>query len=661
MSSRHLALTALIVTVLALAPAVASRNTTISPTRAQTTPAQSGAITGTVMDGSTGAALADVIVSLAPLPGSQLPPEYRARQMTDAKGRFAFLNLPSDGVFQLAASKFGYLDGGYGRDSAPTDPLRSVVVANGSWIGNLRVNIWAPAVISGTVLDESGDPVVGVFVRALARVRIAGRDELAAGPLTVTDDHGRYRISGLIPGRYIIQVPSLQVSVPGATHIRAATANEPEGAIDVDDTTRLVIGRYPLPPPRVDGRARAYGAAFHPSARGPGQASTVDVQFGDDRPGIDVSLTPVPAVRVSGVVEGPPEALANLTLRLLPAGMENLGLGAEAATALVAANGEFTFLNVPAGSYTLDAPVTFNQFAISSGASMSGGFVGSRGPSLPAPPATGGWSSMSQGIADVPGVNFSFLDFRGASGAKVPKYTARTTVSVGAADVTGLVVQLRPGASLRGRLTVESDPAKPAGQSPPRFSVFMDPAGGQPYLGQPRTTTPAGNNPEFEIAGIQPGEYFLRVQAGGTWLVKSVQWRGRDYTTAPIDTTVSGDLTGVQITVTNAVPTLAGSVRGQDGSVPESGLVIVFPVLPALRTNTGLWSPHMASTPLLSNGTFRLTAVPAGDYFVAAVDRSRMATWRDPEFLTLVERQAVRVTLAWGQTTSRDLTMPVVR
>jgi hypothetical protein len=151
------------------------------------------------------------------------------------------------------------------------------------------------------------------------------------------------------------------------------------------------------------------------------------------------------------------------------------------------------------------------------------------------------------------------------------------------------------------------------------------------------------------------------VQTGSAWLVKSVQWRGRDYTAAPIDTTISGDLAGVQITVTNAVPTLAGSVRGQDGSVPESGLVIVFPIQPALRTSTGLWSPHLASTPLLSNGTFRLSTVPAGDYFVAAINRSRMATWRDPDFLAQIERQALRVTLAWGQTVSQDLTMAAAR
>jgi hypothetical protein len=53
--------------------------------------------------------------------------------------------------------------------------------------------------------------------------------------------------------------------------------------------------------------------------------------------------------------------------------------------------------------------------------------------------------------------------------------------------------------------------------------------------------------------------------------------------------------------------------------------------------------------------------MPAGDYVLAAIDRSRMANWRDPEFLALVERQGARITLTWGQATIQDLTMVVVR
>jgi hypothetical protein len=274
--------------LLVLAGAAGGQNPVVPSPAGQPAPAQTGAISGTVVDGSTGTAIGDAIVTLGALPGSQLPSGYPARQVTDAKGRFVFMNLPASRAFQITAATFGYLDGGYGRDSGPTDPLRSIEIVSVCWAGGLRVNLWTAAVISGTVRDENDEPVVGVFVRALARIRIAGRDDLAAGPVTVTDDHGRYRIFGLLPGRYVIQVPSVQMSVPGGTRITAPTTNAPEGAIDLDDTTRLVIGRYPLPPPGSPGRAMTYGVAFHPNASAPDRASAVEVGFGDDKPGIDV-------------------------------------------------------------------------------------------------------------------------------------------------------------------------------------------------------------------------------------------------------------------------------------------------------------------------------------------------------------------------------------
>ena len=631
---------------------------TTNPPASSTTPPPSrgnGAISGIVVAGTSGTPVPDAVVSLSPLTGFQLPADYPPRQMTDARGRFAFLNLPDTGQFQLTAAKFGFLDGGYGRESGPTDALRPISLANGAWAGNLRVTLWAPGTISGTVRDETGEPVVGIIVRALARIRIAGRDELAAGPIALTDDRGEYRLSGLFAGRYVIQVPSVQMAVPAATRVSVAASNVPEGVIDIDDTTRLVIGRYPLPPPAAGGRVMSYGIAFHPTGSSPTEAATIEIRSGDDRGGVDVTLTPVPAVRVTGQVEGPPEAMNGLTLRLLPAGLENLGLGGEVATALVGPTGAFTFLNVPTGSYLLDAPTTFNEFSISSGPSSSGGVVSLGGLALPTPPPRSGWSRSSQTIEGPPGVSFGVADFRGASGGNVPKYSGRTTIAVGTADLNGVVVRLKPNAVLRGRFTMDADPSKP-GDKPPRFSIFMDPASGQPGLGRPSTFLPAGVT-DFEITTIQPAEYFLRFQGAPGWIVKSINWRGRDYTNAPFDASAADDLSGVQVVVTNLVPTLTGTVRLPDGSAAGSAVVVVFPIQPALRVNTGLWPTRMTSLPLRTDGTYRFTTLPAGDYFVAAIDRSRLGTWRDADALAALERQAMRVTLAWGQAITQDLTV----
>ena len=287
----------------AIAPALA-RQTPIPAAQTQTPPA-TGAITGTVVDGSSAEAIGGAIVFLAPAEPGRTIPVNQTRQATDGRGRFAFTEIP-EGAYLVSASKFGYLEGGYGREFAPTEPLRVVHVRKDEWVSNLRVAIWKPGSISGAVRDEAGEPVVGVFVRALARFRIQGRDDLVAGPVTTTNDRGEYRLSGLAPGKYIIQVPSVQASVSSATKMPAAVAgNVPEGILDIDDTRRLVIGRYPLPPPPVNGRQMAYPIVFHPAGSAVTQAMTIDLKFGDDRPNVDLALVPVSAVARVGHRRGP--------------------------------------------------------------------------------------------------------------------------------------------------------------------------------------------------------------------------------------------------------------------------------------------------------------------------------------------------------------------
>jgi len=127
-------------------------------------------ISGIVVDSTTGEALPDAIVFLESTPAR--PMATQPRQLTDEKGRFAFVNLPGDVTFTISATKFGYLEGGYGRETMPTDPLRGITVKPGEWISNIKVSIAKPGAISGVVRDESGEPVVGVVVRVLHRVRI---------------------------------------------------------------------------------------------------------------------------------------------------------------------------------------------------------------------------------------------------------------------------------------------------------------------------------------------------------------------------------------------------------------------------------------------------------------------------------------------------------
>jgi hypothetical protein len=619
-----------------------------APSRdAQQTQGLGGVISGVVVDGSSGAPVAGAVVQIAAVPVRPLAGQ--TRQLTDERGRFAFTGLAGDLEYTLTGSKFGYLPGGYGRETLPTDPLRPIKLATDAWVPNLRLPIWKPGIISGSVRDESGEPVVGIFVRALVRIRVYGRNELASGPLAVTDDRGEYRFSGLAAGRYLVQVPSVQSTVPAGTAIVPDRSRASDGALEVNDTHRLVVSRYPLPPPPMGGRQMAYPVSFHRATSVVSQAEVIDLQYGEDRANVDITLSPVPTARVAGVVAGPPESLASLTLRLLPVGMENLGLGSEAATTLVGADGSFTFVNVPAGSYVIEAPNSVGDLA-----TVTRSFVG---PSLPLPPGRPGSGSSSAEIGLVPGVHFSRSTFRGVTAP----YSGRLAVTVAAADISGLTLRLRPHVAFSGRIVVERDPAKP--ETPLRsLPLRVDPAGAEAHLGSAQSSSLNGPAfPGFGIPDVPPGQFYLRAYGAQGWLVKSVSWRGRDMTLVPFDTAAADDLSDIIVTVTDAVPHLSGTVRDGADLKREEAVVIAFPAERGQRSNAGFFPPRMATAAIAADGTYSLRTLPAGAYFVAAIPRSHATTWRDAEFLARVERVASTVTLAWGKPSSLDLTPAVIR
>ena len=99
--------------------------------------------------------------------------------------------------------------------------------------------------VDGIQLSHPGEPMVGVSVRLIARIAVQGQPRLASGPMATTDDRGAYRFSGLAPGRYLVAVPSTQATVPASASF--GNRDTPVPAIDSTPSTRLVLGRAPLP------------------------------------------------------------------------------------------------------------------------------------------------------------------------------------------------------------------------------------------------------------------------------------------------------------------------------------------------------------------------------------------------------------------------------
>ena len=609
------------------------------PASSQTQPPPAtGAISGVVVDESTGAPIADAIVYLS---AAGRAVGVQPRQFTDARGRFVFAGLPASPTYSLSATKGGYLTGGHSLEGLPGARGGLVTLEEGEWISTVRIVLTRTGAISGAVLDETGEPVVGVYVRLLARIPIQGRPHLAAGPLTTTDDRGAYRFGGLAPGRYLVAVPATQATVPASAPF--GSRESPVPALDVTPSTRLIVGRYPLPPPSRDGSTMAYPFTFFPGTHVAGQAGVIELKSGDDRTGADVRLDPAPTGRISGVVEGPAE---RLTLRLLAEGLEGLGHGAETATALVAADGRFDFLNVPAGTYTLDAPLTLTELAVVDGPR------GSMPARVATPPGIGGWSMNSSDLAGAPpGVRVMSMDFR--SGAK--NFAARTTVTVRGGDTTSVRLQLLPPGRMTGRLVIDPGSPKPTdGSTPALPSLRLEPAGGDLHLGLLNSEVdPKGPKDVFTIDGIRTSPYVLRV-IGTQWMIKTAVWRGRDYADEPFDATTTPGFDDVTVTVTRAAPVLSGVVRDERGRPGDAAVVIIFPIQPKSWTNYGVAPARLKMARTSNTGAYRLLA-PPGDYYLIAVPAAHAAAWQDPAYLEKATAGAVRVSLEWGGQASRDL------
>ena len=122
------------------------------------------AISGVVMDGATGKPIGGARVTF----WSNVDPSNIHSMLTDPQGRFVFLRLPQSSGCNVIASKSGYADGGLTRTIYRLSADQpAIALKQGEWVSNVRLTLWRHGGISGRVIDEMNEPVVGIPVRAL--------------------------------------------------------------------------------------------------------------------------------------------------------------------------------------------------------------------------------------------------------------------------------------------------------------------------------------------------------------------------------------------------------------------------------------------------------------------------------------------------------------
>ena len=582
--------------------------------------------------------------------GGPADPNAVPRVITDADGHFVFRNLPK-GSFNINATRVGYIDGSYGR-LRPAGSSQTLDLDDGQRVSDVKVRVFRYASVSGTVVDDLGEPAVGVTVRAYKRAVVGGKRLLGtSGIATQTDDRGMYRLGMLMPGDYVIGVPTVQTSMPAGT-------NGPLGGLGPDVLSTMMSGSGSISlnfgagsqvtsDPRFllstsgapfstdpSGKLLVYPSQYFPNTAAASQAENITLISGDDRSGVDMQLKLVPTSNVGGRLIGPDGPASGFALHLVSAESGLMSGDPDVATAITNTAGEFMFLGVPAGSYTVET------VRVPRGQGVTQMFAGG-----------GGTMMFTTTINTVGG--------RGGPPAPTqPTLWIETPLSVGG-DVNNLTLSLREGLSLSGKFQFEGAAQQPTGDDFQTITMVAESADGRTHL--PTVTGRGDPKGTFTINGLLPGKYLLRAAgAPRGWSFKNATMGGTDVSDVGVDVG-EHEITGIAVTFSDQTSALSGNVKNADGAPDSAAAVVVFPADNRSWENYGSNPRRMRTVRTTKTGAYTIPALPAGDYFVAAIKEELSGDWQDPRMLDQISRGATRLSIGDADKHNQDLTTANLR
>jgi hypothetical protein len=593
-------------------------------TPAPSAPTGTNVLFGRVVDIGTDAAVGGAIVTLdAFVDQFADPAAARARisaaptarhVMTTAEGYFLFRDL-SAGRYSIAATALGYVSSSY--------PPHVVELSDSDRPGSVELRLWKLAAIGGRVIDERGEPVVGMPVVPLRRVAVGGSVVLTRASAEVTtDDRGVYRIAQLPPGQYVVGVLSTTMSLPAslAREMDAVASNPSAGSTLRSELLRggllfarrsgegqrvgdFVLQRSGPPLPlSPTGTPLGYANVLYPGTTNPNGAAVITLGSGESREGLDIAVRFAPTVSVSGVVTGPDGPMTNQAVYLLPPGgnlndIEPVGVS----TAVTDARGAFLFHAVSPGEYELRSVM------------MTGSETTGEGTAL--------W--------------------------------AAEPLAVGDAGVTGITVTMRPGIRISGRVEF-SGAAGPGLPTSQRMVVSLQPLGAQVWRTLQAVVRPDGT---FVSAGDPPGRYIINASSPPNWRWQTTSLGGRPIADEPLELR-DRDVTDLVFTFARKMTRLSGSVANAVGAPDPDADVIVFPADTTAWREGAFTSRRARLAHATSAASFEFVALAPGEYYVVAVDRRATMTWQDPQFLERLTGGATRVVL--GEDESRTVSLRTV-
>jgi uncharacterized protein (DUF2141 family) len=652
-----------------------------------------GGISGTVTLAGSGSPVRRARVMLS---GTGLRPGRSAT--TNDQGQFSFGSLPA-GRFNLSASKPGYVDMTYGAKK-PGRAGTPIQLADGQKLEKINLALPKGGVVTGIVVDESGEPSPGTQVRLMRFVIRTGEKTLQQSGTDTTDDRGIYRIYGQQPGDYIVS------AVPrnsGLGDLRQTLMAEVESLIQQAQAQAALAGGggrgggggagagggggrggqagQALPGIALGGgrgqqlldqatalqqqiaqqdqeQAVAYAPVYYPGTITAGAAQTVTLGLAEERAGVDFQLQLVPTARIDGTITSSTGSLPQGTqIQIVPSGQTGMpsipGVGMNMARANQ--DGKFVFTGVTPGQYTISARAAIRQQTADAGAPGAAPQTG-RGID---PNALGG-----RGRAGGPGAVSQIL-------------WATADVTVNGQNLPDVVLNLQPGMTVSGRVAFEGSTLAPPTDLT-RVRVNIQSRGQQtPELGgiPPAQVDASGR---FSVTGVPPGRYVLQAsapvgsaqgmgngsgraggaagaggqQGGGTWTLKSADVGGRDALDFPFEVQPNSDVGGAILTFTDRTQELSGTLQDSSGRPTSDYTIIVFP------SDKAFWLPQarrIQSARPGTDGKFTVRGLPPGDYRLIAVTDVETGEWYDPAFLSQLVGASMPISLTVGEKKNQDL------
>ena len=601
---------------------------------------RTGLIAGQVIDAMTGTGLAESIVTLSPGSPAASPAAVPAtRVITDSRGRFVFTNL-ARGAYRLGVIKPGYRGGGAGQE-VPRGIGQVLELGDGERLVDIRLRAWKHASLSGRVVDEAGDPIVGAPVRVWRSLDGGRRLSSVLNGAATTDDRGIYRVGELEPGSsYVVGVSSISTTVPSplledffraastasaemqlAMRAAAPTASAPASPANrvFGDHVLQVQGALIVPPDiHADGSMSIYRSTFYPRAATSAAAEVLTLRAGEQRTGIDFGLQPVRAIAVSGNLESAsgPVGLAPVQLLSAPELDGTRGDAAIVATTVSDATGRFTFLAVPPGRYQLRSwkePVEQGGVDQLTTVQTPGGTV-------------------SRGVGVTPGTT-----------RDQPTWWTRMPLTVGEKPVAGLRVVMERGFRVSGQVKTD-----PAGQALPRRpQVVLESYARESFPSEALV----GADGAFMTPEMPGSTYRFALPLPAGWHVKSVVQGGRDL--ADLSFELNGHLADLVVTISTRGARLSGSVM-HEASVAPGARVIIFSADPRHWVHLSAYERRLKEATAGRDGRYAFADLPAGDYLIVA-GTMELVNWDRPDLLVSLSKLASRLTLAEGETRSLDL------